>query len=552
MKHLNKIWVVVVLLTLPIMAQQSYVLPLLANFNPYPSIGYNDCWGYTAPDGREYALLGVESGTSIVDITDTDNLVEIAFIPSANSTWKDIKTYQHYAYVVTDLIGLGLQIIDLSTLPDSVTLVNTYTGFSISHNIYIDESNALLYAEGGGGIRILTLADPVNPVQIAFFGVPSHDVYAAGNIAYVSQGWSGTYGLYNVSNPFSPTLITQIITPSGGYAHNAWASEDGDYLMTTEEVPAGLTVKLWDISDVNNITLTDDYIASSGGRPHNTHIKGNYAYISHYWDGLRIVDISNPDSIFEVSYYDTYPNPGSQYEGDWGAYPFYHSGKVIASDRTYGLFVLYFPPAGEQGISLTATTLEFDTVAVGSSVLRSFEVVNSGAVILNVADIQSTNPAFSPGITSFSLHPGESQTVEVSFTPLSEGNYEGELYIFSSDPVADSLTVLLSGVATTPTDITQAPGVPSTFSVSPNYPNPFNPVTTISYQIPQTSPVKLAVYDMNGKLVKVLVDQQQAAGNYQVQWDGVNQQGQPVVSGVYFYTFRAGQYTQTRKMVLLK
>ena len=77
-------------------------VPLLANFDNYHSTGYNDCWGYTAPDGKEYALLGVKDGTSIIDISDPNNLNEIAFIPSAYSTWKDIKTYQHYAYVVNE------------------------------------------------------------------------------------------------------------------------------------------------------------------------------------------------------------------------------------------------------------------------------------------------------------------------------------------------------------------------------------------------------------------------------------------------------------------
>ncbi|MDP7529650.1 MAG: hypothetical protein QGH61_09990, partial [Candidatus Marinimicrobia bacterium] len=64
-------------------AQNSPNVPLLAHVNDYPSVGYNDCWGYTAPDGREYAFLGVRNGTSILDITDTDNVYEVTFISSA-------------------------------------------------------------------------------------------------------------------------------------------------------------------------------------------------------------------------------------------------------------------------------------------------------------------------------------------------------------------------------------------------------------------------------------------------------------------------------------
>ena len=106
---------------------------LLAQVNEYSSTGYNDCWGYSA-NGREYALLGVKNGTSIIDITATANPVEIVFISSRHSVWKDIKTYQTYAYMVNETGG-GLQIIDLSDLPNSATLAATYSGLSASHNI---------------------------------------------------------------------------------------------------------------------------------------------------------------------------------------------------------------------------------------------------------------------------------------------------------------------------------------------------------------------------------------------------------------------------------
>ena len=123
-------------------AQGSPNVTLLANVNTYPSVGYNDCWGYTAPDGREYALLGVQNGTSIIDITDPPYDSEVAFIPSAGSLWKDIKTYRSYAYVTTESSG-GMQIIDLSNLPNSASLASTYSGLGASHNLYIDTTNAI-------------------------------------------------------------------------------------------------------------------------------------------------------------------------------------------------------------------------------------------------------------------------------------------------------------------------------------------------------------------------------------------------------------------------
>ncbi len=328
--------------------QESLNVQLLATFNQYSATGYNDCWGYTAPDGREYALLGVRSGTSILDITDTPTLNEIAFIPNpaASSSWKDIKTYRHYAYVVNESGG-GLQIIDLSGLPDTAFVANTYTGFLRSHNIYIDTTDALLYAEGdsaGIAVRVLSLANPTQPVQVSVFGIECHDIFAANKRAYVSEGTMRSFSIYDMTNPSSPALLKRDTIPSGGYVHNAWLSDDGIYLMTTEET-VGKTVKLWNVSNLNSITLAGEYLGPSS-LAHNTHIKGNYAYISHYKDGLRIVDISAPPALTEAGFYDTYVMslPGD-FHGAWGAFPFFRSGKILISDIETGLYVVFFAGA---------------------------------------------------------------------------------------------------------------------------------------------------------------------------------------------------------------
>jgi hypothetical protein len=88
---------------------------------------------------------------------------------------------------------------------------------------------------------------------------------------------------------------------------------------------------------------------------------------------------------------------------------------------------------------------------------------------------------------------------------------------------------------------------PMEFSLEQNYPNPFNPTTVISYQLPVISNVKLSVYDVLGKEVTTLVNEQKPAGNYTVQW---NAAGLP--SGIYFYKLQAGTYTATKKLVVIK
>jgi predicted outer membrane repeat protein len=104
-----------------------------------------------------------------------------------------------------------------------------------------------------------------------------------------------------------------------------------------------------------------------------------------------------------------------------------------------------------------------------------------------------------------------------------------------------------------PTDVDETDGtLPNVFTLAQNYPNPFNPSTLISFALPTASTVRLEVFNTLGRRVVTLVNDDRAAGEYQVVWDGRDAHGQSVGSGVYFYRLRAGSFTDSRKMVLLK
>jgi len=105
-----------------------------------------------------------------------------------------------------------------------------------------------------------------------------------------------------------------------------------------------------------------------------------------------------------------------------------------------------------------------------------------------------------------------------------------------------------------PTDVQQINdgNLPTTFNLSQNYPNPFNPTTEINLSLPSRSHVNLTIYDILGRQVDVLIDKSLAAGSYAVSWDGKDQSGMPVASGVYLYKLTAGDYSSAKKMVLLK
>ena len=93
---------------------------------------------------------------------------------------------------------------------------------------------------------------------------------------------------------------------------------------------------------------------------------------------------------------------------------------------------------------------------------------------------------------------------------------------------------------------------PEKFVLHQNYPNPFNPTTTIKYELYQSSQVKISVYDMLGRFVKTLVNSTQDPGVKTIQWDATNEQGNRVSAGVYIYKLKAGDFMETKEMILLK
>jgi hypothetical protein len=94
--------------------------------------------------------------------------------------------------------------------------------------------------------------------------------------------------------------------------------------------------------------------------------------------------------------------------------------------------------------------------------------------------------------------------------------------------------------------------IPIAYALHQNYPNPFNPITTLGYDLPVENNITLTIYDLNGRLVNQIINTNQPAGHHSVMWNSTNRFGKPVSAGVYLYQIRAGEFVQTRKMVLLK
>ena len=164
--------------------------------------------------------------------------------------------------------------------------------------------------------------------------------------------------------------------------------------------------------------------------------------------------------------------------------------------------------------------------------------IESGKIKIGMVDIYGAN----------TLAPGEGSILKIKFEKknnqagISSAKIERAIVV---DPSAQELNVQIE-----PNKVIRP--IPQTFSLAQNYPNPFNPTTTIEYALPSDAQVEICIYNILGRKVKVLVDERQLAGYKKVTWDGKNEKGHDVASGVYFCKIKAGDFTQVKKMVLLK
>ena len=310
----------------------------------------NDITGFYQ-DEREFAVIGLQSGAAIVDITDPYNPFQIEIIEGSSSTWRDLKYWDRHVYIGTEAED-GVKIVSVDNLDEPV-LVNTVFDFVSSHNIYID-SDGYLYVVGAddNDIWIYDLEDPANPNLVGTWNLENetssqagycHDIEVYNNKLYCASIYVGYFRIIDVSNKANPITILSHFTGTDGIStHDVAISEDENYLFTGDENLGG-HIKAWNISDYNNINLIDEYQTPEGEQhsAHNLYIKPgtNNLYISYYADGTRIVDISNPYELEEIAYYDFSDTEGL-YVSNWGVYPYLPSGNIISSDRELGLFVL--------------------------------------------------------------------------------------------------------------------------------------------------------------------------------------------------------------------
>lgn len=494
---MNKVFLFLLFATLHHFAFSQKNLELQANVTYSQNL--SDIWGYTDSVGNEYALVCLRSGVAIENITDPTNPQNVAIIPGPSSTWRDAKTIGHFSYYINET-GAGLQVINLENLPNAPDSTDSYFWtpiipglgqLSTCHNIYIDTETGYGFLAGcnvnNGGIIIIDLVtDPGNPIFVAAASSTyAHDVFARGDYMYTSDIFDGAFAIHNIANKDSIFTISSQTTPFT-FTHNAWLSDDGNTIFTTDE-RNNASVGAYDISDMNNIQYLDEFrplsSVNTGLIPHNVHVKDDFLVTSFYTEGIVITDANRPQNLIEVGNYDTFAGGNGSFGGVWGAYPFFESGTVLGSDSGTGLYVLkpnytracYLE--GEVTDSITGMALSGVLVNIISDDANNEISAISGAyktgqVTAGDFDVTYSKSGYTSKTITASLTNGEVTVADIALAPI----------------IIDSTT----------TSIPVLEGVEQ-FTA---YPNPFNGKTIIQFELLDLAPsTSLVVKDLLGREV---------------------------------------------------
>jgi len=338
------------------------------------SAGAADIWGHTSPSGREYALITLSNGLSFVEITDPGNAQIVQTFAGPSSLWHDVKVYREYAYAVSEG-GQGIRVYDMRNI-DSGQILSRGTvlsgGAEATHNVAINTKSGYLYRTGGlnNGLRVYSLANPAAPLFVGSWDdryvhdaqiVSYESVQINGQtvnnreIAFCCSGFNGGsvdtgLTIVDVTDKSNMVVLAQTAYSSRAYSHQAWLSEDRQYLYLNDELDeqnfgTTTTTRVFDVSDLANPVEVTTFTNGSNAIDHNLYIKDGLMYAANYRSGLRIFDVSDPLAVEEIAYFDTYPDSDSaNFNGAWSVYPYFPSGSIVVSDIERGLFVLRYRP----------------------------------------------------------------------------------------------------------------------------------------------------------------------------------------------------------------
>jgi choice-of-anchor B domain-containing protein len=357
----------------------------------------NSLWGWRDPQtGREYALMGLDNGTAFVDVSDPEAPVYVGFLRASGNTtsaWRDIKTYQNHAFVVSEAAGHGMQVFDLTRLrsvaspPVVFTADAHYAQFGRAHTLALNEATGFAYAVGSQqgaltcstGIHMVDVRNPLLPnfagcyddggyvheVQCVVYQGPD-TAHVGREICLAARGGAHRMDVVDVTDKAAPVRLSALAYNTVGYSHQGWLTEDHRYLLWNDELDEqnlghATRTFVFDVSDLDAPVSRGYFQHQTAAIDHNLYVKGGHVYESNYRAGLRILRLDDlaAAALTERAFFDIYPaNDAPSFNGNWNNYPFFSSGVVALSGIEQGLFLvrpdLCEPPAPPGTLTATA------------------------------------------------------------------------------------------------------------------------------------------------------------------------------------------------------
>ena len=364
----------------------------LSDFPSSPNAG-NDIWGHIDLNtGKEYAIIGLSNAISVVDVSEPESPVIVGSISGQATSWRDIKVWQYfdsnanrwqaYAYATADNVSEGLTIINLSGLPQSISLVTRQTLDASAHNVYISNvdyglnialtgTEPLLHVAGSnrsnGAFRTYSLLNPESlSLQYQMAGASRNDYTHDASSLLITDSRAqtdcvnatdigcnvlldfneNTLRIWDHSSANQAVELSSSNYPFAEYTHSGWWTEDKQFVIVHDELDEqrhniNTTLNIFEISSLTQPTLVGTWTGPTRAIDHNGFVRGNHYFMSNYERGMTVLDITQAASPIQIGFFDTYPvSNNAAFNGAWGVYPFLPSGIILVSDINSGLFVL--------------------------------------------------------------------------------------------------------------------------------------------------------------------------------------------------------------------
>lgn len=518
------------------------------------------CWPGGPTDGLwmdgTTAFLAVSWG----GVTRCDAATPAA--PAVQNQWDFAPGETHVVAVDGDHAYLGcewegMNVLDISD-PSAPDIVGAYwvgPGYQMTDVTIIADT---AYTTWSDGFRIIDVTDPGAPAEVGHYDSGYfEELRVDGDYAYIAHK-SGGFRILDISAPASPVEVGHY--PSPGYVYGVDYMDGYAYLAAA---PEGL--RIVDVSTPSAPVEVGYY--GTQGWAYAVVVDSIYAYLGDTATGLLVIDVSNPAAPVEIG----------SFEVGFDLFDVVQSGDYLFLGHSeYGVSAVY--------VDDRTNPVLVGTFEDGDRADRLFAVGNSVYVADNEAGlyILEFDPPPTPTyISAFSAH-GSDGAVELAWAvhtddvihgfrlyrtpegshrrePVNYGNLiapDVRRFVDTTGRTGVSYEYVLAVVLVDGTEILSIPSVACACGLAvrlyPGHPNPFNPATTISFELPGRTRVQVAIFDARGARVRTLVDGPLDGGRRSVDWDGRDDLGNPVGSGVYFCRLVAGKKTFTQKLTLVK